>query len=188
MFAIIKTGGKQYKVAKDDVITVEKLAGEAGSEVTLDEVLMIAGEADVAIGAPCVDGARVNACIVEQTRGRKIIVFKKKRRKNYRRRNGHRQDVTVLRITDIAPAKTAKAAPEKAPAKAKPATKKAPAKATKAPTPKAKAAPAGEPAAKKKATDKPAAKKTAAKTAAAKKPAAKKSKIKTTPAKGKETS
>jgi large subunit ribosomal protein L21 len=98
MFAVIKTGGKQYKVAKDDVIVVEKLPGEAGSTVTLDEVLMVGDK----IGAPVVAGAAVTATVVEQTRGEKIIVFKKKRRQTYRRKNGHRQDLTVLRITDIA--------------------------------------------------------------------------------------
>ncbi|MCF8507042.1 MAG: 50S ribosomal protein L21 [Caulobacter sp.] len=98
MFAVIKTGGKQYKVAKDDVFLVEKLPAEAGATVTLDQVLMV-GEK---IGAPLVDGASVTATVVEQTRGEKLIVFKKKRRQNYRRKTGHRQDLTVLRITDIA--------------------------------------------------------------------------------------
>lgn len=98
MFAVIKTGGKQYKVAMDDVIVVEKLPGEAGSTITLDEVLMVGDK----IGAPVVAGAAVTATVVEQTRGDKIIIFKKKRRQTYRRKNGHRQDLTVLRITDIA--------------------------------------------------------------------------------------
>ncbi|MBW7850480.1 MAG: 50S ribosomal protein L21 [Rhodospirillales bacterium] len=98
MFAVIKTGGKQYKVAKDDVITVERLPGQPGDSVTLGEVLMVGDK----IGAPTVDGASVTATVVDQTRGDKIIVFKKKRRQNYRRKNGHRQDLTVLRITDIA--------------------------------------------------------------------------------------
>ena len=97
MFAVIKTGGKQYKVAKNDVVVVERLAGEAGSTITLDQVLMV-GEK---IGAPLVAGAAVTATVVEQTRGDKVIIFKKKRRQNYRRKNGHRQDLTVLRITDI---------------------------------------------------------------------------------------
>lgn len=101
MFAVIKTGGKQYKVAKDDVIVVEKLAGEAGAKVALDEVLLVGGEGDAKVGAPMVAGASVAAEIVEQTRGDKVIIFKKKRRKNHRRKNGHRQDLTVLRITDI---------------------------------------------------------------------------------------
>lgn len=145
MFAVIKSGGKQYKVAKNDVIAVEKLSGEAGSRVTLGEVLMV-GEADkVTVGAPLVAGASVAAEILEQTRGKKIIVFKKKRRKDYRRKQGHRQDLTVLRITGIdgatkkpaasvksapdedqTPAK--KAAPGKAPAKKAAAKKAAPGK------------------------------------------------------------
>ncbi|KIL97584.1 LSU ribosomal protein L21p [Paramagnetospirillum magnetotacticum MS-1] len=97
MFAVIQTGGKQYKVASGDVIRVEKLAGEAGSEVVLDQVLMV-GEK---IGAPVVSGASVKATVVAQARGEKIIVFKKRRRQNSRRKNGHRQDLTILRITDI---------------------------------------------------------------------------------------
>lgn len=101
MFAVIKTGGKQYKVAKNDVIVVEKLLGEAGAKVALDEVLLVGGEGDAKVGAPMVAGASVAAEIVEQTRGDKVIIFKKKRRKNHRRKNGHRQDLTVLRITDI---------------------------------------------------------------------------------------
>jgi len=101
MYAVIKTGGKQYKVAKNDVIQVEKLAGEAGSSVNLDEVLLVADDKGVTVGAPTVDGATVTATVVEQARGDKIIVFKKNRRKNYRRKAGHRQDLTVLRIADI---------------------------------------------------------------------------------------
>jgi large subunit ribosomal protein L21 len=97
MFAVIKTGGKQYRVASGDVIKVEKLEAEAGSTVTLDQVLM-AGDK---VGTPLVAGATVSAEVVAQDRGPKIIVFKKKRRQNYRRKNGHRQDLTVLRITDI---------------------------------------------------------------------------------------
>jgi large subunit ribosomal protein L21 len=97
MFAVIKTGGKQYRVASGDVIKVEKLEAEAGSTVTLDQVLM-AGDK---VGTPLVAGATVSAEVIAQDRGPKIIVFKKKRRQNYRRKNGHRQDLTVLRITDI---------------------------------------------------------------------------------------
>lgn len=101
MFAVVKTGGKQYRVQKDDVIKVEKLVGEAGDTLTLDQVLMV-GEGDKAtIGAPLVAGATVVAELVEHTRGPKIIIFKMKRRQNYRRKRGHRQDLTVLRITDI---------------------------------------------------------------------------------------
>jgi large subunit ribosomal protein L21 len=101
MFAVIRTGGKQYKVAKDDIISVEKLAGEPGAAVELAEVLMIGDGAEVASGTPLLDGATVSATVVEQTRTPKIIVFKKQRRKNYRRKKGHRQHQTVLRITEI---------------------------------------------------------------------------------------
>ncbi len=101
MFAVIRTGGKQYKVAQDDLITVEKLAGDAGATIELGEVLMVGEGADVTTGAPLVAGASVSATLVEQRRGPKIIVFKKKRRQNYRRKNGHRQYETVLRITGI---------------------------------------------------------------------------------------
>ncbi len=101
MFAVIKTGGKQYKVAKNDVIKVEKLEAVAGASVSLDEVLMVGEGASVTVGAPRVVGAMVTAEVVEQTRGDTIIIFKKKRRQNYRRKNGHRQHFTVLKITDI---------------------------------------------------------------------------------------
>jgi large subunit ribosomal protein L21 len=101
MFAVIRTGGKQYRVAKDDVISVERLAAEPGATIELTEVLMVGEGAEVATGAPVVGGASVSATVVEQTRAAKIIVFKKKRRHNYRRKKGHRQQQTVLRITDI---------------------------------------------------------------------------------------
>lgn len=102
MFAVIRTGGKQYRVANGDVIKVEKLEGEAGSTVALAEVLMVGGEgAEARVGTPLVQGATVTAEVVAQGRGPKIIVFKKKRRKNYRRKKGHRQDLTILRITDV---------------------------------------------------------------------------------------
>lgn len=101
MFAVIRTGGKQYKVAPDDVIAVEKLAGEPGATIELSEVLMIGDGATVSAGAPLVAGASVSATLVEHRLGDKIIVFKKKRRQNYRRKNGHRQSETVLRITGI---------------------------------------------------------------------------------------
>lgn len=142
MYAIIRTGGKQYKVAKNDVITIEKISGEAGATVDLDEVLMIGDGADVAVGAPLVVGAKVVAEVLEQTRADKILVFKKKRRKGYRRTQGHRQDITILRVTDLL---TADAKPAKAKAKAKteantektPAKKAAPKTATKAKKPAA---------------------------------------------------
>lgn len=101
MFAVVKTGGKQYKVAQGDVIQVEKLPGEANAKVELAEVLMICDNGKVTAGAPFVKGAAVSAEIVAQKRTGKLIVFKKKRRQNYRRRNNHRQDFTVLKITGI---------------------------------------------------------------------------------------
>ena len=101
MFAVIRTGGKQYKVAKDDVISVEKLPGEPGATIEFGEVLMVGEGAEVASGTPLVDGASVSATVVEQKRGDKVIIFKKRRRHNYRRKNGHRQALTVLRVTDI---------------------------------------------------------------------------------------
>ena len=135
MFAVIRTGGKQYKVSKDDVITVEKLAGDAGAKLEFTDVLAIGDGPDTTFGTPIVADARVTAAVLEQTQGDKIIIFKKSRRKNYRRKRGHRQQLTVLRITDISPGGKAAA---KAPAK-----EKAPAKAeTK---PKAKAKPKAEP-------------------------------------------
>lgn len=101
MFAVIRTGGKQYKVAENDVIAVEKLAGEPGEAIELGEVLMVGEGAEVSAGTPLVAGAAVSAELVEHRRADKIIVFKKKRRHNYRRKNGHRQHQTVLRITGI---------------------------------------------------------------------------------------
>ena len=181
MYAVIKTGGKQYKVAKDDVILVEKLPGEAGAEVELDEVLLVADEKGQTVGSPLVDGAHVAATVLEQTRGEKIIVFKKKRRQNYRRKAGHRQDLTALKITDIVTGgkkKAAKAAEPKAEEKkAAPkaeAVKAAPkAEEKKAAPKKAEAKPAAKKAPAKKAEAKAEAK-PAAKKAPAKKPAAKK--------------
>ena len=101
MFAVIKTGGKQYKVQKDDKLLVEKLEGNEGDKVTLDEVLMVADGKTSKIGEPLVKGAKVEATVVAQTRGPKITVFKKKRRQNYRRKKGHRQDLTMIQITNI---------------------------------------------------------------------------------------
>lgn len=97
MYAVIKTGGKQYRVAKDDVIKVELLDAKKGDTVTLDEVLLVGSK----IGAPTVAGASVKATVLDQIKGDKVIVFKKKRRQNYRRKNGHRQNLTVLKITGI---------------------------------------------------------------------------------------
>jgi len=101
MYAVIKTGGKQYRVAKDDIITIEKLDGEAGASVEFGEVLMVGEGAAVKVGAPLVSGAKVTGELVEQTRGPKVIAFKKRRRKNSRRKRGHRQDLTKVRITSI---------------------------------------------------------------------------------------
>ncbi len=101
MFAVIKTGGKQYRVASEDVISVEKLPGEPGETIAFESVLMVGAGTDVTVGAPLVDGATVAGEIVEQTRGPKLVIFKKRRRKNSRRKTGHRQDLTVVKITDI---------------------------------------------------------------------------------------
>jgi large subunit ribosomal protein L21 len=164
MFAVIKTGGKQYRVAKDDIILVERLPGDAGAAVSLDEVLMVGEGQKQTVGAPLVSGASVAATILDQPRSDKIIVFKKNRRKNYRRRAGHRQNLSVLQITDIMA--DGKKAAKSAAAAEKPAVEK--------------------PTAKKPATVKPAAAKgKAAETKTAKKPAAKKAataKVKATPA------
>jgi large subunit ribosomal protein L21 len=104
MFAVIKTGGKQYKVAMDDVLEIEKLDAEAGATVTFDDVLMLSGEAGTTVGTPVVAGATVTAEVVEQTRGRKVISFKKRRRQNSKRKRGHRQDLTRVKITAISAA------------------------------------------------------------------------------------
>ena len=101
MYAVIKTGGKQYRVAKNEVIKVERLDGEVGASVTFPEVLMVGGDSPV-VGTPTVAGASVTATVLEQAKGEKIVIFKKRRRKNYRRRTGHRQMLTVVRIADIA--------------------------------------------------------------------------------------
>ncbi|MBT8471309.1 MAG: 50S ribosomal protein L21 [Marinicaulis sp.] len=132
MYAVVKTGGKQYRVSKDDILRVEKLAGEAGDQITLDEVLMVGDGGSVTVGEPRVDGASVAAEIVDQMRDKKIIVFKKRRRKNYRRKAGHRQHLTVLRVTDILTggAKPKPAAKKAAPKKEEPKEKVAPNKET----------------------------------------------------------
>ena len=114
MFAVIKTGGKQYRVAANDVITVGRLSGDVGASVELGEVLLLGGDTPQ-VGAPLVEGARVAAEIVEHTRGEKVIAFKKRRRQNSKRKRGHRQDLTVIRITDILAAgqKAASGTPKK---------------------------------------------------------------------------
>jgi large subunit ribosomal protein L21 len=154
MFAVIRTGGKQYRVAPNDIIEVEKIAGKPGDIVELAEVILLGGDGGPKTGSPTIAGAIVAAEVIAQTRADKIVVFKKKRRKNYRRKKGHRQLLTALRITEILtdgkkPSKVAPK-PEAKKAEKKPDTKQA----------------------AKKAEAKPAAKKTAAKAKApAKKPA-----------------
>ena len=100
MYAIIKCGGQQLKVAKGDVITVNLMAGDVGSTIKLDQVILLGGD-KVTVGTPTVAGASVSAQVVEHKRGEKVIVFKMRRRKNYRRTRGHRQELTVLKITGI---------------------------------------------------------------------------------------
>lgn len=163
MFAVLRTGGKQYRVAPGDVIRVEKLAGAQGGEIAFGEILAMGGRGDTHVGAPLVSGARVSAEILEQTKGPKLLSFEKRRRKHSRRVRGHRQELTVLRIMEIV-------APDGTSAKAE--TKAKPAR-----TPAADGGDApGEHAA-------PAKKKAAAKTATVKKAPAKKSPAKKTPAK-----
>ena len=161
MYAVVKTGGKQYRVAKDDTILVEKLDAEEGQTVTLTDVMLLGDGAKVTVGTPIVADASVEAQVLSQTRGPKIIIFRRKRRKNHRRTQGHRQDLTLLKITDInisgkkaeAPAK--KAAPKKPSEKKTAAPKKVLEKAEVKSTAK-------KPAAKKPAAKKPAASKKAA--------------------------
>ncbi|ALH81915.1 50S ribosomal protein L21 [Sphingopyxis macrogoltabida] len=163
MFAIVRTGGKQYRVAAGDKIAVEKIDGEAGDTVSLGDILL-AGDGGEVKDAK---GLTVSAEIIAQTRGEKVIVFKKRRRHNYRRRNGHRQSLTLLRILAVGEAK--KAAPKK---EAAPKEEAAPAAETKAAAPAKEAAPKKAAAPKKEAADKaPAEKKPAAKKAAPKKEA-----------------
>ncbi len=194
MFAVIRTGGKQYRVAKDDKIVVEKLLGEPGAMVELSDVLMIGGGGKApTVGTPLIDKAAVFAEVVEQSRADKIIVFKKNRRKGYRRTRGHRQQQTVLRIVDVSATGTkpkagaAKAAPKKedkpkpeiktaAKPEAKKETNAAPKETTKKEAPKQEASKKETTApAKKKPPKKKAAKaKAPATKEAKKKPAAKK--------------
>jgi large subunit ribosomal protein L21 len=101
MYAVIKTGGKQYKVAKNDVIVIEKLEAETGGTVEFKDVLMVGGDGATKIGTPHLAGALVTGTVISQQRGDKVIIFKKRRRKNSRRKNGHRQFETVIRISDI---------------------------------------------------------------------------------------
>ena len=185
MYALVRTGGKQYRVAKDDTILVERIAADEGAEVILDDVVMLGDGDKVTIGTPRVEGAAVSATVVSQTRGPKIIIFRRKRRKNHRRTQGHRQDLTLLKINAIAEdgkslkpkAAPAKKAAAKADAAPKAAAKKA--AAPKAAAPKAAAKKAAAP----KAEAKAAPKKAAAKKAPAKKATAKKAAAKKAPAK-----
>jgi large subunit ribosomal protein L21 len=167
MFAVIRTGGKQYRVAPNDIIQVERIAGRPGDIVELAEVILLGGDGSPKTGSPTIAGALVAAEVIAQGRSDKVVVFKKKRRKNYRRKKGHRQALTALRITEILTdgKKPSKAAPRPEPKKAE---KKPQAKA------EVKAKSPAKPAAKK-VEAKPAAKKRAAKAAKApaKKPASK---------------
>jgi len=143
MFAVIKTGGKQYRVAEDQVIQIEKIQGEPGTIVQLRDVLMLGGDTTL-LGAPLVAGASVAAEVIEQGRGAKVIAFKKRRRKNSRRKRGHRQEFTRLRITEIltdgkAPSKAARPKPVAKPKPEPGAEGEAKPKAAKAKAPKAKA-------------------------------------------------
>ena len=150
MFAVIRTGGKQYRVAAEDVIKVEKVKGDPGEIVQFGEVLVVGGD-DVTLGVPTIAGASVAAEVLEQGRGAKVIAFKKRRRKNSRRKRGHRQEFTLLRVTEILtdgakPTVTARPKPEPKP---KPVVKE----------PDDGDEPAESPAPKAKAAKKPAAKK-----------------------------
>ena len=160
MYAVVKTGGKQYRVTKDDTILVEKLDADEGQTVTLLDVMLLGDGNKVTVGNPVVADASVEATVVSQTRGPKIIIFRRKRRKNHRRTQGHRQDLTLLKITDITTSSKKAATP----------AKKAVAKAEAKPAAKKEAAPAKRAATKPEA--KPAAKKAAAKTTSVKKAAA----------------
>lgn len=101
MYAVIKTGGKQYKVSEGDILNFEKIEGDKGDTVSFDEVLLVSGNEDVRVGTPLVEGAKVVGEIISQGRGPKITVFKKKRRKGYSKKTGHRQDLTSLKIKEI---------------------------------------------------------------------------------------
>ncbi len=176
MFAVVRTGGKQYRVAEGDKIAVEKLAGEAGETIVLDDVLL-AGEGDKLADAAKVT---VSAEVIAQAKSEKVTVFKKRRRHNYRRKAGHRQQMTLLRITAVGEGKKAPA--KKAAAQKDTSEEKAAPKAHKA-APVKEAAGAAKTGGGEAAEAKPAAKKPAAKKAAAKKPAAKKAAAKKAPAK-----
>ena len=160
MFAVIRTGGKQYKVAKDDIITVEKILGEPGEKVQLGDVLMLGEEGKSStIGTPLLEKAAVTAEVLEQGKGDKVIVFKKKRRHNYRRTKGHRQEQTTLKVLEVNANGTKAAAKKKAQKRADDAGETKPVKSS----------PAKKNSSKQKATvDKPTTKKAATKKAPAK--------------------
>ena len=101
MYAVLKTGGKEYRVSKGDLIRVEKLEGNVGDQVTLKEVLMVFQEGEVQVGTPLLTNAVVTGEIVQHAKGKKVLIFKMKRRKNYRRLRGHRQNYTTLKVNDI---------------------------------------------------------------------------------------
>jgi large subunit ribosomal protein L21 len=145
MYAVIKTGGKQYRVAADQKIQIEKLEGAAGDQVEFTNVLMVSNGTSVDVGAPFVAGATVVGEIASQDRGPHLVIFKKRRRKHYRRKNGHRQDLTSVTIREIlmGGAKPAKKAAAPQPVEAAPAAEAA--------APAAEAAPAKKPRAKKAA-------------------------------------
>lgn len=160
MFAVVKSGGKQYRVAKDDTLIVEKLAGEIGDVIEIGDVLMLGEEGKApTVGAPKIEKAAVFGEVIDQARNDKVIIFKKQRRQNHRRKNGHRQHITVLKVVEISPTGTKpKAAAKKAaPKTVDDAPKEAP--AAKKPAAKTEAA-AKKPVAKKPAAKKPAGKKT----------------------------
>ncbi len=123
MYAVVKTGGKQYRVAEQDKIIVSNIDADEGSRIVLDQVLLLSSDGEVTVGAPTVSGAVIGATVLRQTRGPKIMVFRRKRRKNFRRVRGHRQDLTLLQIDEISPGGDLKKATAKAPKK-KPAAKK----------------------------------------------------------------
>lgn len=146
MFAIIKTGGKQYKVSANDVIMIEKLDGASGDQIEFSDVLMMEQGGAVKVGAPLVADARVRGMVLDQIRDDKVIIFKKTQRHTYRRKNGHRQYLTVVRITDILSGK----AEPKATASAEKPAKATPAKKAEPPAQEKKAAPAKKAPAKSK--------------------------------------
>lgn len=181
MYAIVRAGGKQYRVTADDVIVVEKLQGERGTQIELGEVLLIGGGTETVVGTPVIEGAAVTATILDQTKSDKILIFKKKRRQNYRRTRGHRQAGTVLRIDAVCPPGAERQAPKPLPAervvvKEKPAMKKKAPRAEAKPKAASKQTPAPAKAAAQKTSIKKAApkKKTAPKPPPAKKGASKK--------------